>query len=322
MPCVRRFASFASRVSSDDVWDPTPVSWGGNPGARRWRLCPRRLGAQVRRSAYKRGSIPRAVAMPSHSSLVLLPSTFRVPRWGAPVWLSSCCCLRSMTLWGLVLSSRRSASRIFIMQPDCIPSPMVIRRDDHQPGGGEKQAGLRPPPRPQLQGSSSSGLRRRSAPSGGAPPHGSVTLFFPQRSGEKGILQPLGGVLQPCGGRRTAAPWPGCSFPSSTRRRSCRARASHIQVLLAPSAAPGGRSTRRTPRGRYSCVTPGFKEQSRVHLIHAPKKTTYIITECIEINVIKHQSIYYIAEDLIQNKRINIKRTKDRRRQCRLRNAT
>jgi hypothetical protein len=33
------------------------------------------------------------------------------------------------------------------------------------------------------------------------------------------------------------------------------------------------------------CNTPGFKEQSRVHLIHAPKKTTYIITECIEINV-------------------------------------
>jgi hypothetical protein len=32
-------------------------------------------------------------------------------------------------------------------------------------------------------------------------------------------------------------------------------------------------------------VTPGFKGQSQVHLIHAPKKTTYIITECIEINV-------------------------------------
>jgi hypothetical protein len=32
-------------------------------------------------------------------------------------------------------------------------------------------------------------------------------------------------------------------------------------------------------------VTPGFKEQSQVHLIHAPKETTYIITECIEINV-------------------------------------
>jgi hypothetical protein len=83
--------------------------------------------------------------------------------------------------------------------------------------GGEKQVRLWPPPRHQLQGSSSSGLRRRSAPSGGLPPPGSVTLFFPQRSGEKGILQPCGDVLQPCGGRRTAAPWPRCSFPSFIR---------------------------------------------------------------------------------------------------------
>jgi hypothetical protein len=33
-------------------------------------------------------------------------------------------------------------------------------------------------------------------------------------------------------------------------------------------------------------VTPEFKELSRVHLIYAPEKTTHIITECIEINVI------------------------------------
>jgi hypothetical protein len=33
-------------------------------------------------------------------------------------------------------------------------------------------------------------------------------------------------------------------------------------------------------------VTPGFKGQSRVRVIYAPKKTTHIITECIEINVI------------------------------------
>jgi hypothetical protein len=32
-------------------------------------------------------------------------------------------------------------------------------------------------------------------------------------------------------------------------------------------------------------VTPGFKGQSRVHLIYAPKKTTHIIIECIEIYV-------------------------------------
>jgi hypothetical protein len=76
--------------------------------------------------------------------------------------------------------------------------------------GGEKQAGLRPLPRPQLQGFSSSGLRRRGAPSGGMP-------FFPQCLGEKGILQPCGGFLQPYGGRRTAASWTGCSFPSFVR---------------------------------------------------------------------------------------------------------
>jgi hypothetical protein len=38
-------------------------------------------------------------------------------------------------------------------------------------------------------------------------------------------------------------------------------------------------------RERSPFVTPGFKGQSRVHLIYAPKKTTHIITECIEINV-------------------------------------
>ena len=39
------------------------------------------------------------------------------------------------------------------------------------------------------------------------------------------------------------------------------------------------------PKGRGVGVTPDFKGESRVHLIHAPKKTTYIIIECIEINV-------------------------------------
>jgi hypothetical protein len=64
---------------------------------------------------------------------------------------------------GLAPFSHRSASRIFIMQLGCIPSPMVIQDDDHQFGGGEKQAGLRPLPRPQLQGSSSSLLWRRAS---------------------------------------------------------------------------------------------------------------------------------------------------------------
>ena len=42
------------------------------------------------------------------------------------------------------------------MQPDCSPPLVVTQKDDHQPRGGEKQAGLRPPSCPQLQGCSSS----------------------------------------------------------------------------------------------------------------------------------------------------------------------
>jgi hypothetical protein len=79
------------------------------------------LGVRVRRSAYKKGSIPRAVAMPSHFSHSSCPSTFRAPRWGAPVLPSFCCCLRCATPWGLALFSHRSASRIFITQPAAVP---------------------------------------------------------------------------------------------------------------------------------------------------------------------------------------------------------
>jgi hypothetical protein len=44
------------------------------------------------------------------------------------------------------------------MQPGCSPPSVVIQKDDYQPYGGEKQAGLRPPSCPQLQGCSSSVL--------------------------------------------------------------------------------------------------------------------------------------------------------------------
>jgi hypothetical protein len=98
--------------------------------------------------------------MPSESPHASRPSTFRAPGWGAPVLPSSCCYWRSTTSQGLAPFSHRSASRIFIMQPGYIPSPMVIQDDDHQFNGGEKQAGLRPLPRPRLQGCSSSGLGR------------------------------------------------------------------------------------------------------------------------------------------------------------------
>jgi hypothetical protein len=70
--------------------------------------------------------------------------------------------LEEHDLAGLAPFSHRSASRIFIRQPDCIPPPIVTQDGDHQFDGGEKQAGLRPLPRPQLRGSLSSLLGRRA----------------------------------------------------------------------------------------------------------------------------------------------------------------
>jgi hypothetical protein len=47
-----------------------------------------------------------------------------------------------------------------------------------------------------------------------------------------------------------------------------------------------------------------------VHLIHVPKKTTYIITECIEINV-TITSEYLLHNGSLTKIKVNIKRTKD-----------
>jgi hypothetical protein len=108
--------------------------------------------------------------MSSHSLHASRPSTFRAPGWGAPAVLPSCRCWRNATSRKLVPFSHRSASRIFIRRPGRIPSPVVTQDGDHQFDGGEKRAGLRPVPRPQLQGSSSSLLGRRARRTGALPP--------------------------------------------------------------------------------------------------------------------------------------------------------
>jgi hypothetical protein len=108
--------------------------------------------------------------MSSHSPHASRPSTLRAPGWGALALPSSCRCWRNATSRKLVPFSHRSASRIFIRQPGCIPSPVVTQDGDHQFDGGEKQTGLRPLPRPQLQGSSSSWLGRRARRAGALPP--------------------------------------------------------------------------------------------------------------------------------------------------------
>jgi hypothetical protein len=153
---------------------------------------------------------------------------------------SSCCCWRSATPRGLVLFSHRSASRIFITQSGCIPSPMVIQDDDHQLRGGEKQAGLRPLPRPQLQGCSSSGLGRGAHRVG-------ACLRVGWRPTSSSVIR----------GRRAS---------SSSAEEASSSHAREGELLLPGQgaavrlpherlwpAAPGGRTTRRTPRGRYSC---------------------------------------------------------------------
>jgi hypothetical protein len=174
-----------------------------------------------------------------HSPHVSRPSTFRDPGWGAPA-LPSFCCWRSATSRRLAPFSHRSASRIFIRQPGYIPSPMVTQDGDHQFEGGEKQAGLRPLPGPQLQGSSSSLLGRR--------------------------VGKIGACL--CVGRRPASSSGirGRKTSSSSTDEASSSHAGEGELLLPgqgaafrpPSgrlwlAAPGGRTTCRTPRGRYSC---------------------------------------------------------------------
>jgi hypothetical protein len=154
--------------------------------------------------------------MSSRSPHASCLSTFRAPGWGTPAILPPCS-RRNATSWKLVPFGHPSASRIFIRQPGCIPSPVGTQDGDHQLDGGEKRTGLRPPPRPRLQGSSSSLLGRRVRRVGGPPPRGSVTLFFPRRLGEKGIFQLRGGFPQPRRGRRTVADRPGCSILSSVR---------------------------------------------------------------------------------------------------------
>jgi hypothetical protein len=151
--------------------------------------------------------------------------------------LSSCCCWRSATSRKLVPFSHRSASRIFIRQPGCIPSPVVTQDGDHQFDGGEKKAGLQPLPHPQLQGSSSSlqGSRARRAGAclrmgwrpasssgfwGWKPSSSSAEEASSSHAGEGELLLPSqGAAFRPLSGRR----WP--AAPGGSHNTSYAARA-------------------------------------------------------------------------------------------------
>jgi hypothetical protein len=79
---------------------------------------------------------------------------------------------------GSVLFRHHSASKIFIMQPDCSPLPVAIQKDDHEPRGGEKQARLRLPHSLSFKDVHHPCWGGGRAKSGPCPLHGLATRFF------------------------------------------------------------------------------------------------------------------------------------------------
>jgi hypothetical protein len=156
-------------------------------------------------------------------------STFRAPGWGALAILPPCR-WRNATPWELVPFRHRSASRIFIMQPGCTPSPAVTRDGDHQPLDGEKQVGLRSWSRPQLQGCSSSSLGRRARRARALPP---------ARIGWPPLLPASGGGNHPPALRRRHPP----AMPGEANC-CCPARMQHSVLFLACVARAGARTCR------------------------------------------------------------------------------
>jgi hypothetical protein len=115
-----------------------------------------------------------------------------------------------------VLFHHCSTSRIFIMQPGCSPPPVVIQKDDYQPCGGEKQAGLRPPSCPQLQGCSSSLLGWEASRVRVLPSAWAGDPLLPPAFGGEGVHRPCGegelrlrgaGRLQALSAAACLTPW-------------------------------------------------------------------------------------------------------------------
>jgi hypothetical protein len=183
----------------------------------------------------------------SHSSCL---SIFWASRWGAPVFPSSCCCWRSTTSWGLALSSHRSASRIFIMQPGCSSPPVVTQNDDPQPCGGEERARLWPPPALSFKDVHHPCWGAGQAELGSCLPYGLATRFFLQHSGEKGVHQPCGG------GELPPDAWSGCGC-SSTARATVAPCVGRPRPRPVPCRRPHRRVVQGVVRRRGSVHVPG-----------------------------------------------------------------
>jgi hypothetical protein len=167
--------------------------------------------------------------MSSRSPYASRLSTFRAPEWGTLAVFPPCR-RRNATSRKLVPFSHRSASRIFIRQLGRIPSPVVTQDGDHQLLGGEKKAGLRPLPLPQLQGCSSSVLGRGVCRVGVGLRAGSGPLL-PSVIGGRGVRRSwcwqLPRVRLSGPGDFGAAP--GATFRHGSRKRFLRRRDSRCR---------------------------------------------------------------------------------------------
>jgi hypothetical protein len=189
--------------------------------------------------------------------------------------LSSCCCWRGATPREFASFHHHSASRIFITQPGRNFRPVVIHKDDHQPCGGEKRVGLRPPLALSFKDVHHSCWGGGRAEWELCLPRGLAVRFFLQHSGEKSVRRPCGGGelwvrgvvrlwrrqlprvwLPGLGGSGAASGaascrWGGAWLPvhRTGDGRAARGLATSM-VSPAPPVAPGGRTRRRTPWGR------------------------------------------------------------------------
>jgi hypothetical protein len=124
------------------------------------------------------------------------------------------------------------------MQPGCSPLPMVIHKDDHHPCGGEKQAGLRPLPRPQLQGCSSSWMRRRVHRVEGRLRVGSGPLL-PSVIGGEGRSPPVALSAAASLAPRSERPWRSFRCLLLPLGRSVAARSPHGLAMSDPPCVVG-----------------------------------------------------------------------------------
>jgi hypothetical protein len=192
--------------------------------------------------------------MSSHSLHASRPSTFQAPDGER---LRRFCCGRSTTLWRLVPFSHRSASRIFVKQPDRLPPPMGNLVERSEPGCGLRLTLI------------FKGLRHPCWGRGQAEPelylpHGFVGHLLPQHSGERELTVLAEGAdfdnAGSSGRKRRLLPrarFAGSAGSGAASGATFRrwAECGYLPVVWAAVAphAPGDRPRRRALLGRRSC---------------------------------------------------------------------